>query len=725
MRRFIGLGFLLVALGACTSGCPRSSGRVEPSATPFGALAVQRPIAETIYDGTLAPGWKDQGWAPHELGKGPASIDFSKQGGLVLAKPLVVGPVKKTDAGAPLPAAVPFGGLLFRVKAPEGEAEFLEVRLDTGDATLFPRVKLRAEHKADVGDGWAEVYVPMEELNPESLPFDRLVFRAFRSVPSSRTLIDKVAFTQRLGDAAAPSMAPAATVSLRVECGAKPKKIEPWIYGIAWKSDEGGEQWLMGPTARRWGGNPTSRYNWELGNAWNTASDWFFENVEVKGHGEFLAQNEKQGIATALTVPTIGWVAKDTKSSSFSTDAFPSQQATDGWRPTAGNGVGKDGKKLVPGPPTRTSVPAPPEFVARWVDALRKAGEAKNRRTVDIYILDNEPMLWDSTHRDVHPEPVGYDELLDRTIRYGTAVRSADPQGKIAGPALWGWPAYQFSAKDAAAGFRLKPDRRAHGDTPLLVWWLRQLKAYKDKTGTQLVDLVDLHFYPQHEKVYSPADDPKTAAMRIRSTRGLWDTSYVDESWINEPVYLLPRLQQWIAEGWPGLGMMIGEWSFGGEKHMSGGLATAEALGRFGQNGVSAAFYWTVPPAGSPAAHAFAAYRNNDGKGGKFEDWSLPTAVPANAAPLTSLFASRDGAGTHVVTVLLNFSPDAAIAADVELAACGGTKTVEARTYTGRTPGFAAHNASASGSTAHVVLPAYSITVLDVRLAAPIPTPTD
>jgi hypothetical protein len=724
MRRVYGLGLLLLSLGACTSGCPRTSGRADPSATPFGALAVQRPIAEPIYDGALAPGWKDQGWAPHELGNGPASVDFSKQGGIVFVKPALTGPARKNDAGLPVPTALAYGGLTFRVKAPEGEAEFLEVRLDTGDATIFPRVKVRAEHKADVGDGWAEVFVPMEELDPQSLPFDRVVFRAFRGVPSARTLLDKIAFTQRLGDAAT-SGTPGATVSLRVDCGGRAKRIDPWIYGIAWKADMGAEQWTMGPTARRWGGNPTSRYNWELGNAWNTASDWFFENVEVKGHAEFLAQNERQGIATALTVPTIGWVAKDTTSSSFPTDTYPDQQATDAFRPTAGNGVGKDGKPLVPGPPTRTSVAAPPEFVGRWVEALRKDGEAKNRRSVDIYILDNEPMLWNSTHRDVHPEPVGYDELLERTIRYGTAVRAADPLAKIAGPALWGWPAYQFSAKDAAAGFRLKPDRRAHGDVPLLVWWLRQLEAHKKRTGVQLVDLVDVHFYPQQEKVYSDADDRKTSALRIRSTRSLWDTSYVDESWIGEPVYLLPRLQQWIAEGWPGLGVMIGEWSFGGEKHMSGGLATAEALGRFGQYGVSAAFYWTVPPPGSPAAHAFAAYRNNDGKGAKFEDWSIPTVVPANAAPLTSIFASRDKAGTHVVAVLLNFSPDAAIAADVELASCGATKTVDARTYAGRAPGFAPQSVTAQGGTAHLVLPAYSITVLDVRLAAPMATPVE
>ena len=54
---------------------------------------------------------------------------------------------------------------------------------------------------------------------------------------------------------------------------------------------------------------------------------------------------------------------------------------------------------------------------------------------------------------------------------------------------------------------------------------------------------------------------------------------------------------------------------------MSGALATAEALGRFAQFGVTSAFYWTYPPENSPAMWAFRAYRNFDGKGGHFLDW--------------------------------------------------------------------------------------------------------
>ena len=65
---------------------------------------------------------------------------------------------------------------------------------------------------------------------------------------------------------------------------------------------------------------------------------------------------------------------------------------------------------------------------------------------VAYYNLDNEPMLWSNTHRDVHPEPTSYDEMRDRTYPYAAAVKAADPTAKTLGPVVWGWTAYFWSA---------------------------------------------------------------------------------------------------------------------------------------------------------------------------------------------------------------------------------------------------------------------------------------
>ena len=130
---------------------------------------------------------------------------------------------------------------------------------------------------------------------------------------------------------------------------------------------------------------------------------------------------------------------------------------------------------------------------------------------------------------------------------------------------------------------------------------------------------------------------------------------------MNAPVKLLPRMREWIDRNYPGRGISVGEWSFGGEQHMSGALAMAETFGRFAQFGVTSAFYWTSPPPNSPAMWAFRAYRDYDGKGSGFLDWF--TAASVYRVGKQSLFASRDEAGKHLVAIALNFSPSEAVAA--------------------------------------------------------------
>jgi hypothetical protein len=543
-----------------------------------------------------------------------------------------------------------------------------------------------------------------------------------KSVGSSRVLVDKIGFTAG-GPREPRPEAPADAVSLLIDCRAEGLPVSPLIYGIAYDPMHDGRdrhQFTVGASARRWGGNPSSRYNWELGAAWNTANDWFFENVNYTGnpsftYESFLKDNRDHHLQTALTVPILGWVAKDTTSSGFPVREVGPQRATDPSRPEAGDGMSPDGKPLASGPPTRTSVACSPECIQRWVEQIRAADRARGSRSVDLYILDNEPMLWNSTHRDVHPDPVTYDELLDRTIRYASALRKADPDAVIAGPALWGWPAYFFSAKDAAVGFHLKPDRRAHGDVPFLAWYLQKLREHEQKTGVRLLDVVDIHFYPQGERIgmASGGTDAATAAKRLRSTRALWDPSYVDESWINDRIELIPRMKRLIAENYPGLRLAIGEYNFGAETHMSGGLAVAEALGRFAQGGVWSAFYWSYPADRSPAFWAFRAFRNFDGAGGRFLDLSMPT----RGAEGVSLFASRDAQKGHVVAVLLNLRPDRAIRPTVELVGCGAIRAPRVLGFAGGASGFVATEAKVANATITAdALPPSSITVLDLPL---------
>jgi hypothetical protein len=247
------------------------------------------------------------------------------------------------------------------------------------------------------------------------------------------------------------------------------------------------------------------------------------------------------------------------------------------------------------------------------------------------------------------------------------------------------------------------------------------MREREKATRTKLLDLLDVHYYPAPEGIgvdSAGATDRATNALRIRSTRSLWDPTYVDESWVGQPVELIPRLRRWIQQYAPGLGISIGEYSFGAATHMSGGLAQAEALGRFGTEGVTAAFYWRRPTNQSPAFWAFRAFLNFDGAGGRFQDLSVPATMTEGQR--ASLFVSRSEKGDRLVAILLNFDPDEPIAAEIDLSRCGAGFAERAFAYSGAPSGFAAASPSAfAGAIAQRSAVPYSISVLEWTATAP------
>ncbi|MFE8604136.1 glycoside hydrolase family 44 protein [Archangium violaceum] len=701
------------------------------------ARAVIEPV-ELAYDNGLRPGWDDRGWSERELKETtPAKLRMANLGGWIL---------HKKDLGGE------YGGVALRYRAPSGFGDFLELRLDTEGETLFPRVKLSDAYVTARDGDWTQVFVPMEELNPDKQSFTQIVVRAHKKVTGDWVELNQVGLArlvtsanvgtfpvaaaggqQTPPDASAVgggrvALGDAKTSKVVVDCTQPGHPISPLIYGIAFnnlRELKDNHQWELGATARRWGGNPTSRYNWKLGNVWNTANDYFFRNIVLGTspqytYESFLQANQQRGLQSAVTVPMLGWVAKDSSSVGFPKSLFGAQQKMDPDVTEAGNGISLSGEGLTPLPPAQTSVEAPPAFINAWVRSIREKDKTRGRG-VHQYILDNEPMLWNTTHRDVHPEPVTYDELLERTIAYGTAVRQADPEGLIAGPAEWGWTNYFNSAADVAPGGN-KKDRKAHGNTPLIAWYLKKLAEHEKQTGVRVLDVLDLHFYPQGDGIgfeERGATDPATSARRIRSTRALWDPKYKDESWIDDSVELIPRMKRWVAENYPGRGLSIGEYNFGATGHMSGGLAQAEALGRFAEYNLTSAFLFTYPPNRSPAFWAFRAFRNFDGKGGRFQDNYLPSRFEKAADTQgMSLFASRSPDGKRVVAIALNLEPDSARSTQVEFKGCGNVSNARVLGYAGEPSGFAERKSFfQAGSSMQVLLPPWSITVLDLTVA--------
>ena len=473
-------------------------------------------------------------------------------------------------------------------------------------------------------------------------------------------------------------LAPGDAVAVSVGASEPGHPISTFIYGVA-KRDPAAIVGL-GVTVNRWGGNPSSRFNWTLGHAWNAGDDWEFRNLNYGGSGSeadrFVAGDQAQGIASLITIPALGWVAASDRNSDQSVNvpahggpAINAAGAIAGYDPT-------DNRRLtsVPSLPRKPGQfllnppPGAPVYEDEWVNHLVGTFGSATSGGVRFYSVDNESMLWSETHRDVHPAELSYDGLLAMFSTYAAAIKDVDPGAEVVGPDSWGWTDYFYSALDRGSdNFATHADRTRHGGTPITSWFLSAVRARDQAAGRRSLDVLAVHFYPEAAGVADDRSSTKLDALRLRSTRALWDPTYTDESWIKQPVMLIPRLKKWVAESYPDTRIGITEYNFGGGSSASAGLAEAEALGIFGREGVYLATYWTAPKPNSPAWFAFRLYRNFDGRGGAFGDLSIPAR--STAPDTVSAFASR--APGWVEVILLN--KDLGAGHDVRLDLAGVT----------------------------------------------------
>ncbi|MGA7992975.1 MAG: glycoside hydrolase family 44 protein, partial [Thermoanaerobaculia bacterium] len=425
----------------------------------------------------------------------------------------------------------------------------------------------------------------------------------------------------------------AAPVAVTVDPNADRHPVSPLIYGMNYGT--AAQMSRLRVPVRRWGGNATTRYNWETDTN-NSASDWFFTNYAGSANPAslpngsaadvFVDEIRAAGGEALVTVPLIGWTPLDrTRRWGFSVAKYGAQQQTEcsatgnaSWcNPDAGNGVKTNGQNVTGNDAADTSKTIDATFVTRWMAhlALRVGNAAAGG--VRLWALDNEPMLWNSTHRDVHPAGVTYDELWAKTAAVGAAIKAQDAGAKILGPAVWGWCAYFYSAAD---GCSAGGDRAAHGGEDFLPWYLDQARAWETAHGTRLLDTLDVHYYPQASGVALTNDESvATSALRLRTLKSLYDPAYLDESWIGQAVgqavYLIPRMKAWITAHYPDTKLAISEYNWGSDDGISGALAQAEALAIFAREGVDLATRWVAPAENSRTEDAFLLYRNYDGAG--------------------------------------------------------------------------------------------------------------
>jgi hypothetical protein len=462
--------------------------------------------------------------------------------------------------------------------------------------------------------------------------------------------------------AAAAAQNPAVTV--QIDPSANRHAINPNIYGVAYGSATTLPQ--LNVPVNRLGGNNTSRYNWQV-NADNRGADWYFESIayssSVAGEGgdTFISTSQSGGAQPMITIPMVGYVAKlgpnRGKLASFSQAKYGPQTGNDSqWFPDAGNGILASTNQNVTGnDPNDADVAADSTYQQSWVQHMVGKWGLASAGGLRYYILDNEPSIWHSTHRDVHPVGANMAEISAKMLAYAGMIKTIDPGAQVVGPEEWGWSGYLYSGYDqqygSLHGWSYLPDRAAHGGMDYLPWLLSQLKANPLAGGAHPLDVFSVHYYPQGGE-FSNDVSTSMQLLRNQSTRSLWDPNYVDQSWINTQVMLIPRLKNWVSTYYyAGTPVAITEYNWGAEGYINGATAQADILGIFGREGLDLATRWSTPDPSTPTFKAIQMYRNYDGLKSAFGDTSVSATVP-NPDNVSAFAAVRTGDGALTVMVI-------------------------------------------------------------------------
>jgi len=532
------------------------------------------------------------------------------------------------------------------------------------------------------------------------------------------------------------------TVIINIDAAANRHTINANIYGVAFATTA--QLADLNSPLNRSGGNATSQYNWQC-NCDNRGSDFYFESLDSgsstpgKLNDDFVAANKAAGADSMLTIPTVGWVAKlgpnRGKLASYSIAKYGPQTGNDSqYFPDAGNGIRQsDGSKITNNFPTDANIPADSTFQQGWMQHLVTKWGAASSGGLRYYLMDNEPSLWCETHRDVHPVGPMMEEIKNDIIDYGAKVRATDSSALVVAPEEWGWPAYLYSGYDWQwAGQHNNynpsafPDRTTHGGTDYLPWVLDQVRQHDVQTSKRSLDVFTVHWYPQGSQAlglpseaFSNDVSPQMSQLRNRSTRSLWDLNYTDPSWINNKVYVIPRIRGWVNQYYPGLQTGITEYNWGAEGFINGATAQADIFGIFGREGLDLATRWTTPDPSTPTYKAMKMYRNYDGSKSTFGDISVSDSVP-DPDTLSSFAAVRSQDGALTVMVI-NKSLTAGVLAHINLANFPPrTGVAQVWQLTSANAITRLSDVGLTGSSFELSVPAQSITLFVIAGAAPI-----
>jgi hypothetical protein len=476
------------------------------------------------------------------------------------------------------------------------------------------------------------------------------------------------------------SQATGPALTINAQSGLYP--ISRDIYGL----NSGGDQSLnveLKIPVQRWGGDATSRYNWKVDSS-NSGFDWYF--MGGNGSSTPTANATVDGVIKAaqaasgksvITVPMVGYLTSPSvitssnplglikdrilrgrtisgtqayvnstsvTNCSFPVNTYGAQQSVNPYVTVGGarcgNSILISGTQLTLTEPEKllNHINITAAWNQEWLQYLVQTYGTAAKGGVAIYQLDNEPSGWGNTHRDVRPETPTGAELIQMTLLHAPVLKAVDPSALVLGPSDYGYQVYGTGS----------------GANNYAPQYLAAMASYEKQNGKRILDYFDEHYYPFETGVaLSSGGSAATQALRLQSTRSLWDPTYPSAvSWIKQPIQLLPMLHSYIDKNYRGTKLAITEYNFGAPESINGALTEADVLGIFAREQVDLATEWSPPTSTQPEAYAFRMYLNYDTNGSSFGDQYV-TSQSADQGQL-SVYGALRGCDEALTIMTIN-----------------------------------------------------------------------
>ena len=165
-----------------------------------------------------------------------------------------------------------------------------------------------------------------------------------------------------------------------------------------------------------------------------------------------------------------------------------------------------------------------------------------NKNQVQYWNMDNESDIWSSTHDDVLKTPITAEEYMQKYFVVAKRARAKYNDIKLVGPVIaneWQW--YNWNNSTVSYG---------GVKYPFLEYFIKRIGEEQTATGIRLLDVLDLHFYPnsnkpeeivQNHRVYFDSTYNFPEANGVKTVKGGWDPSQTKE-------YIFSRSLDWMTK---------------------------------------------------------------------------------------------------------------------------------------------------------------------------------